>query len=142
METREIIIDNAQAIELQQAIIQIREETEPKREAILKLQEENIQKVKEIKEIEAELQSMEDVARKYRDKIIPILNEEVLGQLGEVEEIQSVEVRDGKIVIIVADMVELFRKQYIERQNNAKAEFLKEVEESKTEEVTEEVVAE
>lgn len=136
METREIIIDNAQAIELQQAIIDCREESKPIIETMEGLMVQNKEIVAKLKEEEDKLNSIEAMANKSKDKLVPIVREEVGDQIGEEEEIQSVEIKEGKLVVTVVNAIEVFRAKYIERIRSAKEEFTKE------EEVTEEVVAE
>jgi ribosomal protein L30E len=129
METREIIIDNAQAIELQQAIIDCREEGKPIIEVIEALMENNKETVAKIKEEESKLDVIEAIANKNKDKLIPIVREEIGNVLGEEEEIQSVEIRDGKMVVIVINAIELYRKHYIERVREGKENFKKAEEE-------------
>ena len=77
METREIIIDNAQAIELQQAIIDCREESKPIIETMEGLMVQNKEIVAKLKEEEDKLSSIEAMANKSKDKLVPIVREEV-----------------------------------------------------------------
>jgi len=135
METREIIIDNAQAVELQQSIIDCREESKPIIEVMEGLMVQNKEIVAKLKEEEDKLNSIEAVANKAKDKLIPIVREEVGDSIGDEEEIQTVEIKDGKLSVLVVNAIEVFRKKYIERIQEQKENF-------KKEEVTEEVVAE
>lgn len=135
METREIIIDNEQAVALQQSIIDCREESKPIIEVMEGLMVQNKEIVAKLKEEEDKLNAIEAVANKAKDKLIPIVREEVGASIGDEEEIQTVEIKEGKLSIAVVNAVEVFRKKYVERIQEQKESF-------KKEEVTEEVVAE
>ena len=72
---------------------------------------------KQIEKLEAERNKCGLQIQKLKDKIVPIVKKEVDGKLGEFEDITTVELYGSDVIINTYDVVEDFKKNYLEAKN-------------------------
>jgi hypothetical protein len=72
---------------------------------------------KKIEELENDRRKIGLQIQKVKDKVIPMVNKLMEGNLKEFEEIGTVEVKDGELDISIVDVVENFKRDYKEAKN-------------------------
>jgi recombinational DNA repair ATPase RecF len=75
----------------------------------------------EIEELEEERNKAGMKVQKLKDKVMPIMEDEIEPELnlGEFEDIESVEINDdGEVVINIVDQVERFKQRYKQQQKD------------------------
>lgn len=100
-------------------------------EELSKLLEEKNDSIKKCRKINTKIETFQNQlnqeghkVQQLKDKIVPLFNENIKPQieLGEFEDVQTVEKRKGKIVVSVVDRVgefkEWFKKQQEEKKSN------------------------
>ncbi len=72
---------------------------------------------KKIEELENDRRKIGLQIQKVKDKVIPMVNKLMEGNLKEFEEIGTVEVKDGELDISIVDVIENFKRDYKEAKN-------------------------
>jgi hypothetical protein len=72
---------------------------------------------KKIDELENDRRKIGLQIQKVKDKVIPLVNKLMEGNLKEFEEIGTVEVKDGELDISIVDVIENFKRDYKEAKN-------------------------
>jgi uncharacterized coiled-coil DUF342 family protein len=67
---------------------------------------------KKIEELETERRKIGLQVQKVKDKVIPIVRKETDALLQEFEEVSTVEVKDGEIVVTTVNVLEDFKRDY------------------------------
>ena len=80
-----------------------------------------------IEELERQLDSLAHRVQKIKDKVVPMVNEELKNVYpSEFHEATKVEIIDGEIVYELVDRIELFKESYLESKNKKDEQQVKE----------------
>jgi len=74
---------------------------------------------KEIETLEGTRRKVGLQVQKIKDKVIPLVKKLTDGKLAEFEEITQVDIKDGEIDITVVNVVEDFKRDYLEAKKKA-----------------------
>lgn len=74
---------------------------------------------KEIETLEETRRKVGLQVQKIKDKVIPLVKKLTDGKLAEFEEITQVDIKDGEIDITVVNVVEDFKRDYLEAKKKA-----------------------
>lgn len=72
-----------------------------------------------IEQYKQDFQKIQSRLQKVKEKSIKVVDKLVEGKLGEFEELETVRIIDGEIEAPVVNIIELYKKSYLERKKEA-----------------------